>query len=295
MATSKGNRLLPLDLTKWFDTNYHQLVPELGQKTVFHADGLKLDGEIAEATALGISTVPVLLGPLTLLLRSAATEPDFEVLRLLDALVDTYAEILSQLKHQGVVWVRLDEPALVEDRNAAELIALSRAYGRLAESRDRPSIEISTYFGHVGSAMPVLADLPVEGVGLDLCRGRENLELLRSAGGLGAKVLFAGVVDGRNVWRNDLDASLGLLDAPRRPRRRGGRLHLVLAPARPALPWPRDGARRRGPTLAGLRQGEARRARHPCTGSHPWAGNRWPRSWRPTGRSLRPGAVRPAS
>ena len=168
-------------------------------------------GEITEATALGISTVPVLLGPLTLLLRSAATEPDFEVLRLLDALVDTYAEILSQLKHQGVVWVRLDEPALVEDRNAAELIALSRAYGRLAESRDRPSIEISTYFGHVGSAMPVLADLPVEGVGLDLCRGRENLELLRSAGGLGAKVLFAGVVDGRNVWRNDLDASLGLL------------------------------------------------------------------------------------
>ena len=206
----EGQPVAPLDLTKWFDTNYHHLVPELGPKTVFHADVSKLDGEITEATAFGIPTVPVLVGPLTLLLRSAATEPDFEILQLLDALVDTYAEILSQLKQQGVVWVRLDEPALVEDRNAAELSALSRAYGRLAESRDRPSIEISTYFGHVGSVMPALVDLPVEGVSLDLCRGQENLELLRSAGGLGAKVLFAGVVDGRNVWRNDLDASLGL-------------------------------------------------------------------------------------
>jgi 5-methyltetrahydropteroyltriglutamate--homocysteine methyltransferase len=130
---------------------------------------------------------------------------------LLDPLVDTYLEVLAELRGQGVAWVRLDEPSLVEERSVVELHALDRAYRRLSESRDRPNISIATYFGHVGAAMSILADLPVEGVGLDFCRGPQNLDLLRTAGGLPGKVLFAGVVDGRNVWANDLEASLDLL------------------------------------------------------------------------------------
>ena len=196
----------PLDLTKWFDTNYHHLVPELGPGTAFRPDAAKPAGELAEATRLGMATTPVLLGPLTLLLRSAAVG-GFDVLSLLDPLTDVYLEVLTELGEQGASWVRLDEPSLVEDRTSRELGALDRAYRRLAECRDRPKLAISTYFGHVGQAMSTLADLPVEGVGLDFCLGRENLGLLRSVGGLSSKVLFAGVVDGRNVWANDFEAT----------------------------------------------------------------------------------------
>src|SRR6185437_1860983 len=202
----------PLDLTKWFDTNYHHLVPEIGPETDFRMDGAKPCRELTEATALDISTSPVLLGPLSLLLRSAPTLADFDVLSALQQLVDVYAALLAELAQRGASWVRLDEPALVEDRTGDELVALNRAYQRMAEHPDRPNVAVSTYFGHVGESLAALSDLPIEGVGLDFCRGPENFDLLSEADGLGDKVLFAGVVDGRNVWANDLDASLTLLD-----------------------------------------------------------------------------------
>jgi 5-methyltetrahydropteroyltriglutamate--homocysteine methyltransferase len=206
-----GQTAGPLELTKWFDTNYHHLVPELGPSPVFAPDAAKPLGELAEAEALGFATTPVLLGPLTLLLRSSLPDGT-DVLRRLEPLVDAYRQLLTELHRAGVSWVRLDEPALVEDRDTATLAAFRDAYRRLAESADRPGLVVSTYFGHVGTALPVLADLPVEAVGLDFCRGTENLSLLRAAGGVGGKILMAGIVDGRNVWANDLEASLDLLD-----------------------------------------------------------------------------------
>lgn len=212
-AMARGGNLgagpvAPLDLTKWFDTNYHHLVPEIGPDTLFHADATKSCAELAESVALGISTTPVLVGPLTLLLRSAPATAGFEVTTALDRLVEAYAELLGDLGRHGATWVRLDEPALVEDRSPEELEALRYAYDLLAGVEARPAIALSTYFGHVGPAMAVLRDLPVEGVGLDFCRGPVNLDLLVDAGGLRTKVLFAGVVDGRNVWVSDLEASL---------------------------------------------------------------------------------------
>ena len=212
---ASGVAVAPLELTKWFDTNYHQLVPEISPDTVFAPDSSKALGELEEARALGIETTPVLLGPLTFLLRSAMTTPGLSPLSLLDRLVDAYLELLAAFDAAGVGWVRLDEPALVEDRSAEELDAIRGVYRRIGESSARPGLAVCTYFGHVGEAMVVLADLPVEGVGLDLCRGAENLDLLAAAGGLGERVLFAGVVDGRNVWVNDFDVSLELLDRVR--------------------------------------------------------------------------------
>jgi 5-methyltetrahydropteroyltriglutamate--homocysteine methyltransferase len=209
---ANGRPVAPLELTKWFDTNYHHLVPELGPGTAFRADGAKVVGELTEASDQGIATMPALLGPLTLLLRSSARPAGFDVLGLLDPLVDAYVDVLAELQRRGVRWVRLDEPSLVEERSTEELGALERAYRRLTESGDRPAIAISTFFGPVGEAMPVLGGLPVEGVGLDFCLGRENHDLLRDVGGLPDKVLFAGVVDGRNVWANDLEATLAQLD-----------------------------------------------------------------------------------
>ena len=207
-----GKAAAPLDLTKWFDTNYHHLVPELGSDAVFAPDATKAIGELAEASGLGIHTTPVLLGPLTLVLRSTPAHPGVDMLGLLDPLVDVYIEVLSQLQRGGATWVRIDEPALVEERNSEELAALRRVYRRLGDHADRPKIALSTYFGHVGSTMEEVGELPVEAVGLDFCRGRENLHLLQSTGGVGDKLLFAGVVDGRNIWANDLHASLDLLD-----------------------------------------------------------------------------------
>lgn len=206
-----GRPVAPLDLTKWFDTNYHHLVPEIGPETRFRPNPRKAKSELGEAAALGIPTMPVLLGPLTLLLRSAPTSSGLEVLSVSEQLAEAYAALLEQLADQAE-WVRFDEPALVEDRTERELDALRRMYRRICATPGRPRLAISTYFGHLQGALPVLRDLRVEGVGLDFCRGRRNLSLLRDAGGVGDKLLFAGVVDGRNVWINDIATSLELIE-----------------------------------------------------------------------------------
>jgi 5-methyltetrahydropteroyltriglutamate--homocysteine methyltransferase len=203
-----------MEMTKWFDTNYHYIVPELGPETGFSLSSSKPFDEYREAAALGIETKPVLIGPVTYLLLSKAAEEaaeGFEPLGLLDRLLAVYVEAIARLGELGASWVELHEPAVVQDRSDAELDALRRAYERLAAVEGRPNIAVATYFDHVGDAMRVLRELPVEGVGLDFVRGDRNVELLREAGGLGGKALFAGVVDGRNVWAGDLRASLGLL------------------------------------------------------------------------------------
>jgi 5-methyltetrahydropteroyltriglutamate--homocysteine methyltransferase len=123
-----------------------------------------------------------------------------------------YAELLDELEAAGAEWVQLDEPAFVQDRSPAELDALARAYDRLGRAPARPKLLVSSYFDHLGDALGVLAGAPVDGIGLDLTRdGARNLELLAAAGGIGDRTLVAGVVDGRNVWVNDLERSLSTL------------------------------------------------------------------------------------
>ncbi len=218
MARGGGGDATALEMTKWFDTNYHYLVPELGEGTRFALSSPKPFDELAEAAALGVATVPALLGPLTFLLlaKTEGGAPEgFRTLDLVDPLLDVYVEVLTELGRLGADWVRLDEPVLVADRTAEELAALRSAYARLGAVKARPRLAVSTYFGHVGDALAVLAGLPVEGLGLDFCAGPENLDGLVQLGGLGDKTLLAGVVDGRNVWANDLEATLGLLGALR--------------------------------------------------------------------------------
>ena len=123
-----------------------------------------------------------------------------------------YAELLDELEAAGVEWVQLDEPAFVQDRSPRELDALGRAYDRLGQVPARPRLLVSSYFDHLGDALGVLAGAPVDGIGLDLTRdGARNLDLLAAAGGIGDRTLVAGVVDGRNVWVNDLERSLSTL------------------------------------------------------------------------------------
>ncbi|MYY12346.1 5-methyltetrahydropteroyltriglutamate--homocysteine S-methyltransferase [Streptomyces sp. SID4919] len=215
-AMARGNRdVAPLEMTKWFDTNYHYLVPELGPDTVFGADPAKQVAELKEALALGLDPRPVLVGPVTYLLlaKPAPGVPaDFEPLTLLDRLLPVYAEILGDLRAAGAGWVQLDEPALAQDRTPAELNSAARAYRDLGALTDRPKLLVASYFDRLGEALPVLAKAPVDGLALDFTeRAAGNLEDLAAVGGLRGKRLVAGVVNGRNIWINDYEKSLATL------------------------------------------------------------------------------------
>ncbi|MEV7315225.1 5-methyltetrahydropteroyltriglutamate--homocysteine S-methyltransferase [Streptomyces microflavus] len=215
-AMARGTQdVAPLEMTKWFDTNYHYLVPELGPDTVFTADSAKQVAELKEALALGHTPRPVLVGPVTYLLLAKAAPgvaADFEPLTLLDRLLPVYAEVLADLRAAGAEWVQLDEPALVQDRTAAELNAAARAYRELGSLTDRSKLLVASYFGRLGEALAVLAKSPVEGLALDFTEsGAGNLADLAAAGGLPGKRLVAGVVNGRNIWINDYEKSLATL------------------------------------------------------------------------------------
>ncbi|WP_405763128.1 5-methyltetrahydropteroyltriglutamate--homocysteine S-methyltransferase [Streptomyces sp. NBC_01420] len=215
-AMARGTQdVAPLEMTKWFDTNYHYLVPELGPDTVFTTDSTKQVAELREALAQGLTARPVLVGPVTYLLlaKPAPGVPaDFEPLTLLDRLLPVYAEVLADLRAAGAEWVQLDEPALVEDRTPAELNAAERTYRDLGALTDRPKLLIASYFDRLGEALPVLAKAPVEGLALDFTEAAAaNLEALAAVGGLPGKRLVAGVVNGRNIWINDLRKSLSTL------------------------------------------------------------------------------------
>ncbi len=201
----------PLEMTKWFDTNYHYLVPEIGPNTRFTLSDRTPLTSHREAAELGVRTRPVLVGPVTFLLLSksdADSCDSFTPLDKLDELLDVYAELLAELHEAGVEWVQLDEPAFVADRSDVELDALRRAYRRLGDTGARPNMLVASYFGDLGDALGVLASSSVEAIGVDFVAGRSTVDALSAVRGLHDKTLVAGLVDGRNVWRTDLDAAL---------------------------------------------------------------------------------------
>ncbi|MFD9242118.1 5-methyltetrahydropteroyltriglutamate--homocysteine S-methyltransferase [Streptomyces sp. NPDC059556] len=215
-AMARGTQdVAPLEMTKWFDTNYHYLVPELGPDTVFSADSTQQVAELKEALALGLTARPVLVGPVTYLLLAKpapGVAADFDPLTLLDRLIPVYAEVLADLRAGGAEWVQLDEPALVQDRTPAELNAAARAYRDLGALADRPKLLVASYFDRLGDALQVLASAPVEGLALDFTdSAAANLDGLAAVGGLPGRRLVAGVVNGRNIWINDYQKSLATL------------------------------------------------------------------------------------
>ncbi|WP_238161019.1 5-methyltetrahydropteroyltriglutamate--homocysteine S-methyltransferase [Kribbella antibiotica] len=215
-AMARGTQeVAPLEMTKWFDTNYHYLVPELGPDTTFTADSTKQVAELREALTLGLKARPVIVGPITYLLLAKpapGVAEDFKPLSLLDKLLPVYAEILADLRAAGAEWVQLDEPALVQDRTAAELTATTTAYAELGGLADRPKLLVASYFDRLGDALPVLAKSPVEGLGIDFTGpAAANLADLAAVPEIRQKRLVAGVVNGRNIWLNDLSKSLSTL------------------------------------------------------------------------------------
>ncbi|MBD8637242.1 MULTISPECIES: 5-methyltetrahydropteroyltriglutamate--homocysteine S-methyltransferase [unclassified Stenotrophomonas] len=202
-----GIDLHALEMTKWFDTNYHYLVPELQAGQAFALRGDKPLSEFREAKALGIHTRPVVLGPVSFLLLAKTTDGS-SALDLLDALLPAYVDLLAHLKAAGADWVQLDEPLLVQDLDAAAQGAFERAYAVLgANAAARPKLLLATYFGALDDNLALATSLPVEGLHVDLVRAPEQLDAVLNALPAG-RVLSAGLVNGRNIWRTQLDNAL---------------------------------------------------------------------------------------
>lgn len=209
-AAARGNTdVTPLEMTKWFDTNYHYLVPEIGPDTQFTLNPAKLFGELKEAQALDVPARPVVVGPITFLALSKSVDGASAPIERLDEVVALYEQLLVQLAEAGVGWVQIDEPVLVTDilPNGPELA--ERVYGRLGTVADRPAILVASYFGELGAALPALARTPIEAIAVDLVYG--SASAVASVPELAGKTLVAGVVDGRNIWRTNLQSALGTL------------------------------------------------------------------------------------
>jgi 5-methyltetrahydropteroyltriglutamate--homocysteine methyltransferase len=217
-----------MEMTKWFDTNYHYLVPELSPEMTFRMSSSKPFDEFAEALALGIRTKPVLIGPFTFLLLGKSREnPSFDSLKLLDTLVSVYVEILSRLSGQGAEWVQLDEPALALDLTFDQRTALVGAYYRLGTAVPQLKLMVASYFGELRENLTAFTSLPVAGLHFDAVRGAIEVEALL-AEFPAKKTLSIGIVDGRNIWRNDFSRSLAIL---RRVIERIGAERLIVAPS----------------------------------------------------------------
>ncbi len=214
VARGRGDDL-PLEMTKWFDSNYHYLVPEIGPETTFRYSSDRPVREFAEGLADGVLTRPVIVGPVTYLALAKATEGSPEDFAPIDRLADilpVYAELLRDLARAGATWVQLDEPALVSDSTGVPedqlLAAVTEAYRALATElpvAERPAILVAAPYGDLEAALPVLAATDVDGIALDLVRGSLPAAAVP---GLATKVLVGGVIDGHNIWRADLDAAL---------------------------------------------------------------------------------------
>lgn len=197
-----------MEMTKWFDTNYHYLVPEFLHTTEFKLGSEWLFEEVAEAQALGIKAKPVLIGPLTYLYLGKEKQADLNRLHLLPKLIPVYQKILARLQVQGVEWVQIDEPALVLDLPQEWVDTLEPTYAALAPCS--PKILLATYFDSVEEHAEILKALPVAGLHIDLVRAPQQAEcFLRNFPE--DKILSAGIVDGRNIWRCNLIAALQTL------------------------------------------------------------------------------------
>ncbi|WP_280315111.1 5-methyltetrahydropteroyltriglutamate--homocysteine S-methyltransferase [Nocardia abscessus] len=208
-AAARGTDTVePLEMTKWFDTNYHYLVPEIGPDTAFSLHPEKLLEELREALELGVPARPVVIGPITFL-KLAKAGGGSPLARLIE-LLPLYRELLRRLAVAGAEWVQIDEPVLVTDLTAEEIGLVQVTYDELADATDRPAILVATYFGQTGAALAALASTGVEGVALDFTSGAD-VAAVAALPALAGKLIVAGVVDGRNVWRTDLDRALATL------------------------------------------------------------------------------------
>jgi 5-methyltetrahydropteroyltriglutamate--homocysteine methyltransferase len=209
-AMARGNGTsAAMEMTKWFNTNYHFIVPELSDDLVFQLEGEKILSEYREAKALGITTKINIIGPLTFLSLSK-TKDGGDPFNYLDKVLPVYKQLLEEIaKLDESVYVQFDEPAFVKNPSGRILALIKETYGELAAASGGINILVTSYFEHAVEAIKPLCATPIWGIGLDFLYGKRNFEGLEDAA---SKNIIAGVVDGRNIWRSDLSAALELLE-----------------------------------------------------------------------------------
>lgn len=196
-----------LAMKKWFNTNYHYIVPEIEDDTVISLDCEKLTGEYEEAKELGIKTKPVVIGPYTMLKLcryvGSKNAEDFA-----DDVAEAYRQLIAECDEENVEWLQFDEPSLVRDMNDDDKALFHRAYDRVFADHAGCKVLLQTYFGDVRDVYEDIINMPFAGIGLDFIEGKQTGQLIDGYGFPGDKVLFAGLVNGKNIWRNHYDKTL---------------------------------------------------------------------------------------
>jgi 5-methyltetrahydropteroyltriglutamate--homocysteine methyltransferase len=217
----------PLEMTKWFDTNYHYLVPEFHRRQRFRLSFTKALDEFEEARRLGVVTKPVLIGPLSFLLLGKGKEGGVDHLSLLSDLLPVYIELLNTFAGLGAQWVQMDEPCLIMDLSEEQKSAYLGAYRQIRQSVPDLRMMIAAYFGPLGENAELMLALPAAGYHVDLVSGKEDLDAVLAAIPSGA-VLSLGVINGRNVWKNDYARSLEIIG---KAKEKIGSDRLMVAPS----------------------------------------------------------------
>ncbi|MBK5194289.1 MAG: 5-methyltetrahydropteroyltriglutamate--homocysteine S-methyltransferase, partial [Flavobacteriaceae bacterium] len=200
-----------MEMTKWFDTNYHYIVPEFYKNQKFWLSNFKFIDEFQEAKKLGVITKPVILGPVSFLLLGKEKEDGFDRIDLLGNLLEAYFEMISLLVDNGVEWIQFDEPFLALDLTTEQKGAFKIAYSRIRKNFPTVKLLLSVYFGGLSDNVELVADLPVDAIHLDLVRDPAQLEIMINLVSC-EKNLSLGIIDGRNIWKNDLENSLKLIN-----------------------------------------------------------------------------------
>ncbi|MDQ1088674.1 5-methyltetrahydropteroyltriglutamate--homocysteine S-methyltransferase [Siphonobacter sp. SORGH_AS_1065] len=203
-----------MEMTKWFDTNYHYIVPEFLKDQQFKRYSDKVIHDFEDAKQMGILTKPVILGPVSFLLLGKEKEEGFHRIDLLNRLLPVYIDVLRELSYRGATWIQLDEPCLTLDLSANEKIAFQQAYQAIQKALPQVQLLVATYFEKLGDNQSLALQLPVSALHIDLMRGPGQLTSILADHEFvtSTKILSLGVVDGRNVWKNDFSQSLQLLN-----------------------------------------------------------------------------------
>ena len=198
-----------LGMKKWFNTNYHYIVPEVEDDLVIALEGTKPFDEYQEAKSYGIETKPVITGIYTLL-KALRFTGEKDITDIKAAVVNAYKDILTKFDEYGAKWVQFDEPALVMDLSVEDILLLKELYGEILNAKGNVKVLLQTYFGDIRDCYAALMTLPFDGIGLDFVEGTESLDLVRT-GFSADKTLFAGVVNGKNIWKNNYTKTLDVV------------------------------------------------------------------------------------
>ncbi|MDE5781054.1 MAG: 5-methyltetrahydropteroyltriglutamate--homocysteine S-methyltransferase, partial [Lachnospiraceae bacterium] len=190
-----------LAMKKWFNTNYHYMVPEIDDSTVISLKGSKIFDEYKEAKASGIETKPVIIGAFTFL-KLARFVGEQGVENYTDQIISAYQEILKTFSQLGTKWVQFDEPYLVHDITSEDILLFNQIYQNILTAKGEVKVLLQTYFGDIRDCYGEVISLDFDGIGLDFVEGKESLEIVGENGFPDDKIIFAGVVNGKNIWRN---------------------------------------------------------------------------------------------